>query len=64
MTPKEKALQLVEKFSLVASHQNINACAIIAVDEILYFMDMFNLDLEMKHQHKWWQQVKEEIENL
>jgi hypothetical protein len=66
MTPKEKALQLVEKFSLVGLQQRQEgiACALIAVDEILYFMDMFNLDLEMTHQHKWWQQVKIEIENL
>ena len=66
MTPKEKALQLVDKFSLVGLQQKEEgiACALIAVDEILYFMDMFNLDLEMTHQHKWWRQVKTEIENL
>jgi len=67
MTPKEKAAELIVNYQLKCkslNYKQAKQCAIIAVDEILYFMDMFNLDLEMTHQHKWWQQVKIEIEHL
>jgi len=67
MTPKEKALQLVEKFKLYADWNgfeenralaNAKQCAIIAVEEILN-AHLFDLD-----EKEYWQQVKTEIENL
>ena len=60
VTPKEKALQLVEQFSLVGLQQREEgiACALIAVEEILN-SHLFDLD-----EKQYWQQVKTEIENL
>ena len=66
MTPKEKALELVRKF-LTASHGTMEEyvpvpyifakqCALIAVDEILKAV-------EGKYD-EYWQEVKQEIENL
>lgn len=68
MTPKEKAVELVEKFKQFADSQltydsfeqdketllkNSKQCAIICVDEILK---------ESEEQYEYWQQVKEEIQ--
>jgi hypothetical protein len=73
MKAKEKAEELVNKYNSLqrgfykdqdASYGYAKQCTIIAVDEILHFMDMFNIDLEMKHQYEWWKKVKQEIENL
>ena len=60
MTPKEKALQLVNEFSLVGLQQRQEgiACALIAVEEILN-AHLFDLD-----EKEYWQQVKTEIANL
>ena len=62
MTPKEKALQLVDRFSLVGLQQREEgiACALIAVDEIL------DAIFDMYETYEWvnWEQVKTEIENL
>jgi hypothetical protein len=64
MTPKQKADELIDKMYYIGRYDDkedynpamawhrAKQCAIIAVEEILYFMDMFNLDLEMTHQHK------------
>lgn len=70
MTPKEKAKQLIEDFAsysyysrsdsveAMAHNQAATAkqCALIAVDEILFctYMDV----------NKYYQQVKEELQNL
>ena len=61
LTPKEKAQELVNKFSAVGlqvREEGIH-CALIAVDEILNvgFMDTNDL-------YEYWQEVKQEIENL
>ncbi len=71
MTPKEKAIQLVEAYWEKIIHDDdgdrndmCKECALIAVEEILDFMNRFDLDLEMKHQYKWWKEVKQEIEKL
>jgi hypothetical protein len=57
MTPQEKAIELVEKFSLVGLQQRNEgvACALICVDEIIENYDTFLA---------YWQEVKKEIENL
>ena len=67
MTPKEKALELVQKY-FKANHQpygfkDAKQCALIAVEEIkeAIFWHPFespNFELE------YWQEVKQEIEKL
>ena len=54
---KEKAEELVEKFSLVGLQQRNEglACALICVDEIIE-----NYDTTLAY----WEEVKKEIENL
>ena len=63
MTPKEKAIELVEKFKWYCEGaiEYQQAIASIAVDEILNSIQ----DLEIAD-IKWdyWQEVKQEIENL
>jgi hypothetical protein len=66
MTPKEKALDLVEQFSSVLMYDEVYEdsikCALIAVDKIF----------EALHEHHWqnrliidyWKEVKQEIEKL
>ena len=67
MTPKEKAIELVYKFTLYlgtdvtgqeyyARELDAKKCALIAVDEILQLCPLANRD--------YWEQVKQEIENL
>jgi len=57
MTPKEKAEELLDKFSNVAllDDYECKLCALIAVDEIIH--EVYD-DLE------WWKEVKNEIEKL
>lgn len=69
MTPKEKAEDLYCKYDSLfkapfKKHQQIKECSLIAVDEILSFMDLFDLDIDMSIQFIWWQKVKQEIEKL
>jgi hypothetical protein len=67
MTPKEKAFELAHKFRLLEirtsenSHMMISIadakqCALIAVDEIL--------ETNPYKARNYWQEVKQEIENL
>jgi hypothetical protein len=64
MTPKEKAIDLVEQFASVLMHDEVYEdsikCALIAVDEILkndtIFLYVHHLD--------FWKEVKQEIEKL
>ena len=73
MTPKEKAKQLVEKYAtyvvmwsggIEVEKQNCKQCALIAVDEVVaqiepsVSMDVISARIE------YWQQVKQEIEEL
>jgi hypothetical protein len=78
MTPKEKAQQLVEKFtnhtlcfndkgslSCGVWLENDKNCALIAVDEIL--IEHVSLDFCLSEQDEriaYWRDVKEEIEKL
>jgi hypothetical protein len=71
MTPKEKAEELVKKYSCyfhgidenlfkeVVMHRDAKGCAIVAVDEILK-----TFDITTPSQIEYWQQVKHEIEQL
>jgi len=63
MTPKEKAIELVNKFSPILPFYsvmyNINKskqCALIAVDEISNIVSFDDL--------RYWQEVKQEIKKL
>lgn len=71
MTPKEKAIELVEQFMehtvewdkvkevAFDSEYHAKQCALIAVDEILNNKELLNhLDFE------WWSEVKQEINKL
>ena len=70
MTAKEKAAELVEKYSIWEDESgmgwNINCekqCALIAVDEIIKILSS-GLDFEMIKSLSYWQEAKEEIEKL
>ena len=68
MTPKEKAIELVEKYrveSWVISKDYDKQCALIAVNEIMevcyYTREVENNDL---FSYDYWQEVKSKIEKL
>lgn len=72
MSPKEKAVKLVEQFEdhgwmdeKTSMWESGRKCALIAVDEILDFM-ITNLKWDEKTNGniEYWQEVKTEIENL
>jgi len=62
MTPKEKAKELVDKFSIVGLQQRAEGyqCALIAVDEIIKFGNSQGFREPMMY----WYKVKEELEKL
>jgi hypothetical protein len=75
MTPKEKAIQLVDKFRLnvldyESSGLNLfksKQCALIAVDEILKAVQSLNrhhTEYIRDEKIPYWQEVKTEIEKL
>jgi hypothetical protein len=72
MTPKDKAEELVNKFhkftyTAVHAHKtsgeyaDAKQCALIAVDEILNFI---NTDAFSYTNEEYWKEVKQEIEKL
>ena len=69
MTPKEKAKELVDKFYYIPNSQGIfmmqdyqaKECALIAVDEILFVVSKYN---DTQAEVSYWQEVKQEIENI
>ena len=73
MTPKEKAKELVDKYTQYVTEINeyeyAKNCALIAVDEILnstpygWYDKRFFSD-KMKKFYEYWQEVKQEIEKL
>jgi hypothetical protein len=65
MTPKEKAIELFEKFNKPdTTHypyvHNAQQCALIAVDEIKSLL----YDADRMIQYDYWYEVKQEIEKL
>ena len=64
MTPKEKAIELVDSYFTIIDGQVefklIKQCALIAVDEILKVCTFHRLTAE----NQYWEEVKQEIENL
>ena len=69
MTPKDKALELVQKY-FKANHQpygfkDAKQCALIAVDEIINTGPLKMIDWgEIISDKPYWQEVKQEIEKL
>ena len=65
MTPKEKAIELFDKYDsfLYKEYNNLEAkkCALIAVDEILNNDGFTKFDYYLT---EYWQEVKSEIEKL
>jgi hypothetical protein len=59
MTPKEKAQDLIDKFTLPFSpnHEEAKQCALIALDEI------FSNNTKQS-KHDYWCRVKEELDKL
>ena len=80
MTPKEKAKELVEKFMpFIAGADRYNTtlgiydtdiskqCALLTVDEIMFYNLMEypqHSTIYAPHKNDYWQQVKQEIEQL
>jgi len=62
MTPKDKAKDLVDKFSTVGLQQRNEgiACALIMCDELLYNTTFLLSNGELY----FWNEVKHEIENI
>jgi hypothetical protein len=63
MTPKEKALELVLKFEDYTDCADERGfaikCALIAVDEMIEVAKSLTMETQ-----EWYEEVKEEIENL
>jgi hypothetical protein len=66
MTPKDKAIELVDKFSIVGLQQRNEGiqCALIAVDEILEAIKTQPYGLHYLSEAGYWGEVKKIIENL
>ena len=69
MTPKEKAEELVNKFNNPDRTNypyvhNALQCALIAVDEILFSLNSITDKYIELGVRVYWQEVKQEIENL
>lgn len=61
MTPKEKAIELVNKYLQIYDGRVIQAkqCALISVDELIY-----ETQFEVPNiRQKYWKEVKQELEN-
>ena len=66
LSPKEKAEELVYKFmDTRISWKQSKLCALIAVDEIIKAIpDASDDDSPYNHELLWWQELKNEIQNL
>lgn len=71
MTPKEKAIELLDKYDFVyianyTSMFEVKNCALIAVDEILKeLLDYkFNNDMDDESSINYWNKVKQELDKL
>ena len=60
MTPKEKALELIDKFTFEIGKFNAKQSAIISVGEILKVIE----DNCLEYEDDYWEEVKKEIELL
>ena len=62
MTPKDKAKELVDKFTVVGLQQRNEGiqCALICVDEVLDDYEQFPYKVQLGKDY--WNEVKQEIE--
>ena len=70
MTPKEKAINLIDKMSTYdrdihphCTHYIAKQCALISVDEMLKELESID-DGQTVIPYNYWQEVKQEIEKL
>ena len=64
MTPKEKAIQLVDVYLFVDDYHTLSKqCALIAVDEIIDAVDWHEFEVPNDVLHYYFE-VKQEIEKL
>ena len=68
MTPKEKAIDLYEKFIFPCwecdEFARAKECALIAVDEILTYQEQLLQNYKVKLENSYWYKVQQEIEKL
>jgi hypothetical protein len=66
MTPKDKAKDLVDKFTVVGLQQRNEGiqCAIIAVDEIMENLTFMPYGIQYLSQIDYWEGVKTQIKLL
>ena len=74
MTPKEKALELIQKYNLVVldtalggSNQRVKQCALIAVNEVTLEQCKSSELKDPRYQDErlmYWNEVKQEIEKF
>ena len=75
MTPKEQAKDLVDKFLkckdvsnsyyVIPIMEDAKQCALIAVDEIINAIDFDWMEVQnLESEHRYWDEVKEEIKKL
>jgi hypothetical protein len=66
MTPKEKAEELFNKMKgFRVKHTHSKKCALIAVEEIEKAIDFDWIEVQnLESEHRYWEQVKEELKKL
>lgn len=71
MTPKEKAEEIYAKYGELLRKHNfrsikaIKECALITVNEIIEAIDFDWVEIQnLENEHRYWELVKTEIENL
>ena len=68
MTTKEKAIEIVDTYFTIIDGQVefklIKQCALIAVDEIIYIISGLEDSVWYNNASGFWEEVKQEIENL
>jgi len=66
MNPKEKANELVQLFTFSCREcDNAKESALIAVDEIIKAINFDWMEVQnLESEHRYWLQVKQEIENI
>jgi hypothetical protein len=68
MTTKEKAQELVDKFlqftPVEFEYEYAKQCALIAVDEAMYSLSVIPYGMEYLSKIDYWEEVKQEINNL
>ena len=67
INPKDKAIELIDKYKDVRwdiDPTTAKLCAMVAVDEILNIYQIKNAAFEFYELRNYWQDVKQELEQL